>query len=146
MTDPAESSRFPTMQVDTLVGTPVTLPDLWHGKVTLVSVGLRAFSKPMVEEYRTAFMKRFSDQAGCQFYEINMVDQYIYRTLLGNTIKTNMAKELADDPVRQRQTLCYLGADAAALKDKLGVKDPPSPSAECRLVGSPGRGHPAHYC
>lgn len=75
----------------------------------------------MIEKYREVFLSRFKHEPGCQLYEVNVIDQYLYRTLLGNVIKTNMANEIEDDPKRQRQTLCYLGPDAEAFKDKLGV-------------------------
>ena len=130
----SESPRFPTIEADSLAGDRVSAPEVWHGKVTFVTVGFRAFSKPMLDGYRSAFAARFGSTAGCQLVEISVVDSFVLRTLLSSSIMTALRKEADGDEARLRTTLCYTGPDAQSIKEQLGVRAIPSVTAPASAV------------
>jgi hypothetical protein len=49
------SPTVPTMEGVALAGNPITLPDDFRGRTTLLVVGCRAFAQPQMDAYRTAF-------------------------------------------------------------------------------------------
>lgn len=117
----SDSPRFPSIEADTLSGDLVSVPELWHGKVTFVTIGFRAYSKQMLDGYRKAFEASFGTTSGCQLVEISVVDSFLLRTLLASSIKAALRKEAEGDDARLRNTLCYLGPDAQNIKEQLGV-------------------------
>eukprot|EP00041_Stephanoeca_diplocostata_P014139 m.253864 g.253864 ORF g.253864 m.253864 type:complete len:277 (-) comp19596_c0_seq1:1196-2026(-) len=120
LTPVPQAYTFPTMHGKTIAGTSVTLPREWRGKVTLVLLGCRGYCKPMLDAYEEQFTAAFGTERKCQVFTLWIVEQAIFRKIMGSMFENSIRKTMPDVGEQER-TICYLGSDVPQIKQHLDI-------------------------
>uniref|UniRef100_A0A7S0YHH3 Uncharacterized protein n=1 Tax=Hemiselmis tepida TaxID=464990 RepID=A0A7S0YHH3_9CRYP len=92
----AEAITFPDITCTTLDGSEVSTHDVLGGKVTLVTVSLREFARPMVNTWTTHFHSKVGSNPHAQIVPLAFMEGYVYKLfkgLLMSGMKKNYTEE-----------------------------------------------------
>ncbi|XP_028394114.1 uncharacterized protein LOC114518337 isoform X1 [Dendronephthya gigantea] len=110
-----ESTVLPSIQGMALAGQTVTLPQDCRGSVTLLLLWTRQHGQKACDMYRNTFWKNFKTIRNTNYYEVNLIDNWLFRKMR-LFINTNLQKQIPLDR-QDRFLCCYDGA--SEIVDKL---------------------------
>ena len=110
---------FPNVQCRNLDGDAVNMHDLLGGKVTLVTVGMREISRPMINTWNTHFHSKLGSTPGVQMVPLSFVEGWIYKLMAGPMLK-GMKQKFPDE---QRKGAVVAFESSVAFRKVFGMEN-----------------------